>query len=428
MGLLLFAAVCGGWGSACQTYDFEPVQPLAIAQTTQERVIQARGARPELMLLLDKSGSMDLPIDPSNPACTVGGKLCGRKGEVDFFACDTSVCPTRWSELQTAMASFIPATGNLARFGLSTFPGGTAPSLGAPGCFEPAAPLDASGLQGVTVELSTSDDIPFELESHANTVLAAINQIQSANPPGALGTGGGTPAGPALRMLAQYTPLTTSPRDRFILMLTDGVPNCNNNNVNAYPDAACQCTLDTAQRCQALADFGYGRDACLDANNTESAAADLLTAGVKTIVVGFGAETAAAAAGPILNAIAQAGGFARNCVSPNTCDSGESCDGVTHLCARSYYQAANADELTAQLEKISEIVLPNPCTYDLDARPVSDAFLEVTFEGVRLVPSPTTWDLTSDGRVQFFGTYCDRLKASTSVDSVDVTFRIVQAL
>ena len=36
---------------ACQTYDFEPVEPLAFSQTTQTRVIQARAARPELMLL-----------------------------------------------------------------------------------------------------------------------------------------------------------------------------------------------------------------------------------------------------------------------------------------------------------------------------------------------------------------------------------------
>src|SRR4051794_19675176 len=109
-GIIVAVAV---WAVAgCQTYDFEPVQPIAISQTTQESIIQARGARPEMMLLGDKSGSMALPVDPSDPDCKTGGNECGHKGELGFFPCNTSLCPTRWSEMQKAMGSFLPDAGN----------------------------------------------------------------------------------------------------------------------------------------------------------------------------------------------------------------------------------------------------------------------------------------------------------------------------
>ena len=56
--------------------------------------------KPNFMLLVDKSGSMDQPVDPTIPACHVGGingPLCGDPQKTN--PCDTSVCPTRWSEL-----------------------------------------------------------------------------------------------------------------------------------------------------------------------------------------------------------------------------------------------------------------------------------------------------------------------------------------
>jgi hypothetical protein len=41
--------------TGCQTYDFEPVEPLAVAQTTESRSIKARAPKPNLMLLVDTS-------------------------------------------------------------------------------------------------------------------------------------------------------------------------------------------------------------------------------------------------------------------------------------------------------------------------------------------------------------------------------------
>jgi len=39
--------------AGCQTYDFEPVQPLAVAQTTQKYTTIAQSKKPNMLLLVD---------------------------------------------------------------------------------------------------------------------------------------------------------------------------------------------------------------------------------------------------------------------------------------------------------------------------------------------------------------------------------------
>src|SRR5271156_3628598 len=83
---------------ACQVYDFEPVTPLSLGQTSQVTVLQVTPFKPNLLLLVDKSGSMDLPLDVTNLACFTapGGEVCGQDKD---FPCDVATCPTRWSTL-----------------------------------------------------------------------------------------------------------------------------------------------------------------------------------------------------------------------------------------------------------------------------------------------------------------------------------------
>ncbi len=65
---------------ACQTYDFEPVKPLAIAQTTQSKTITAQRLRPNVMMLLDKSGSMNGPIvQTAGSSTTLHRRLRGNR-------------------------------------------------------------------------------------------------------------------------------------------------------------------------------------------------------------------------------------------------------------------------------------------------------------------------------------------------------------
>ena len=80
---------------SCQTYDFEPVEPLAIAQTTEKKVIYARASKPNIMLVVDKSGSMTQVTTGAN---------------------------TRLTEMQAAMSTYLTTYGKTARMGLTVFP------------------------------------------------------------------------------------------------------------------------------------------------------------------------------------------------------------------------------------------------------------------------------------------------------------------
>jgi hypothetical protein len=210
--LALFCAAAVGFGAllaaGCQTYDFEPVEPLAVAQTTQTKTVIARQSKPDLMLLVDKSGSMLFPINPQDANCPAG---CG----------PTSPCPgtckTRISELRSAMNTFLTQNGTVARFGLSQYP--------TDGLCGNTQPNPAS----LVVGLSQSNDVDSELQAKANEVKTAINSLAPT---------GGTPTGASLRFVGNDPTLSNPDREDFVVLLTDGLPNCNAANPNN-----CQCRL-----------------------------------------------------------------------------------------------------------------------------------------------------------------------------------------
>src|SRR5690606_30532246 len=88
----------GAVAAGCQTYDFEPVHPLAVGVGTHARDVAATVSPPNLMILLDKSDSMDRPENPSLAACKYGpgeNDICGLGSTVP--PCDETSCPTRLS-------------------------------------------------------------------------------------------------------------------------------------------------------------------------------------------------------------------------------------------------------------------------------------------------------------------------------------------
>src|SRR5215468_801174 len=107
---------------ACQTYEFTPVSPLSISQEQSSTPIVIKKFKPNVMVLVDKSGSMDQPIDPLLAGCTTARGLCGTGDTAKVNPCNVSVCPTRWSELNIALDSFLQAQAQTVRFGLSFFP------------------------------------------------------------------------------------------------------------------------------------------------------------------------------------------------------------------------------------------------------------------------------------------------------------------
>src|SRR5688572_25165417 len=64
--------------AGCQTYDFEPVVPVTIIVERDEYTVTARNLKPNLMLLVDKSLSMNLPANNQDTDCQLGdGGTCG---------------------------------------------------------------------------------------------------------------------------------------------------------------------------------------------------------------------------------------------------------------------------------------------------------------------------------------------------------------
>jgi hypothetical protein len=415
----LFAFAIGatiGVVVGCQRYDFQPVSPIALSQRSDSYSVIATKLLPDIMLTVDNSGSMYLPINPSLPACRLAdGGACGTDYTDPSSYCGPS-CPTRTSELRRAMAAFFADAGTVARFGLTTFPYPVPP---------PAGPYDSEcGTGAVRVPVSQSKDMPSELQATSNQI---VNVIQSDI------VGGGTPTGNTLNMLANDPGLQPQPgRDAYILLETDGVPNCNANNPNdgCTNPAACACTIGV---CCGGPGFPYSKLGCLDQTATVNAIANLNTnKKIKTIVFGFGDE--AAASGPTLEAMAEAGGFVRACPDGGNgpCGLNNSCNAATGLCVRQYYQANNGDQL-AQALRDSIKVTADPCHFDLSDTPSNPELLAVLVDGQPVAPAPDTWSYnppSSSGPpyVQFVGSICTRLKNATSASPVQVDIRIVRTL
>src|SRR4051812_27706832 len=79
----------------CQSYDFEPVTPLGVAQDVKTVTFGVRPPKPALFLVVDKSGSMSIAI-PS------GG--------------------TRMSAMKSAMGTFLTQAGATVHLGMLPFP------------------------------------------------------------------------------------------------------------------------------------------------------------------------------------------------------------------------------------------------------------------------------------------------------------------
>jgi hypothetical protein len=405
-------------GLGCQFYDFEPVTPFAVAQTTQSRSIALKALKPNLMLLVDQSLSMLTPINPSNPACTPG---CGSSG----VPCPAG-CASRISDLKDAMSQFLMTSGDVARMGLTVFPVG-------PTCEPPTAtkiPLPPP-------TSSDSDSAPL-LKSAADA-RAEILAIVPA---------GGTPTNSSLKFLADGQGLDLSDeRDDFVLLLTDGLPNCNKANVSnicqcdpnvcgscaggvicAAQTAACACTLVSCSS-------DYCALGCLDKIGVTDQVRALRVKGIRTIVVGFGADIGTGAGPAVLNSMAEAGGFARECPKGTDAECGTANRCINKLCETRFYQAANGAELSAALRSISDSLNPEPCDFKLDLVPPDVNLVAVIVNGQNVNRGDATWqfknkqpgDDTSE-TIEFLGQYCQDIKNSSTSNKIKIEVRVVEKL
>ena len=352
--------------ASCQNYDFQPVAPLFYRNITVTK--SEKAPRADVMVVIDRSGSMGFPIDPFNSACP---NKCG-----DGVGTCPASCPTRISELRKAMPDFFNSAKNTARFGLSIFPQATTVA-------QQCVPSDAS---------SVIETLPAEgPETTDNLALwSAQTDRISAYITNTLAVGGGTPTAQSLDFIGTTAGLAEEGalgRPRVILLLTDGLPNCRAPNI-----------ADT------------------DLTSVDSVAG-LAARGVKTMVIGFGSD---ANGQSVLSDMARAGGFARTCAAATAttdCGSDDFC-GTDNVCGRAAYSAGNATELQAVLEKLRKrIGQPNPCSYELGSVEFSQVVVE--FNGARLLEGADTWSVT-DHTLTFTGASCNAINESTDAAPVKI--------
>lgn len=278
---------------------------------------------PDVLLVLDKSGSMN--NRPDNTTCQGG---CGAS--------------SKWAQVTAAIEHVVGMTASV-NWGLKLF---------------------ATSNNGCAVDNGV--EVPVG-QSNAAAITSAIARAQ---------LGSRTPTRLAESVGAAYLGTLTDQRPKYLLLATDGLPNC---------DPAATSTM---------AD---------DSAGAEQAVANALAAGFPTFVIGIGntmAETT-------LDRLAIQGGV------PQT------------GAATSYYQVGDTAGLVAALGRILGSV---SCVFDLPAPPNSLDSTEniaVLSNGVVLQRDASHvngWDYTTEPmQIQIYGPTCDALMAA-KIGNIAVQF------
>lgn len=309
-----------------------------------------------LYFVLDRSGSMIAPMP--------GSSL------------------TRLETARAVLASLLRIIGHRVRYGAAAFPTTANPDDCSPG--GQVFPPTLGGLP----PCEGGDDLVLE---------------QFLERLGTLAPRGATPTAATLRAIRPS--LSELEGKTYVVLVTDGAPNCNFEAV-CEPDG---CTLniegatvagrdcDASFNCCDPALTGEGMGAyCVDSDETEAAVVELAEAGIATYVVGMpGAEAYAS----LLGRLAVAGGTAR-----------ESADVP-------YYAVADADALYDALYAIGTGIALK-CSIALDAPPSNPSLVNVYFDG-EVVPADAEegWSWDGETTIRVNGEACERLKSGAVLDA-----------
>lgn len=212
--------------------------------------------------------------------------------------------------------------------------------------------------------------------------------------------GGGTPTASTLTSLLPT--LKTQGKKTFVLLATDGGPNCNAelscDVTSCLPNLegadGCTASYNCCAASQAYPDAGAN---CLDTDASVAAVKKLADAGISTLVVGIPGS------GPyadVLNQMAVAGGVPRK-TSPQ------------------YYAVDDLDALTDVFATIGAEVLVS-CDLTLAKAPDNPELTNVYLDGVVLPEDPIDgWTFTGASTVKLHGKACEKLEAG-AVTNVQV--------
>ena len=267
--------------------------------------------------------------------------------------------------VETAINTIAAASDDKIWFGLMPFPSSVLPNE----CrlFNPFSECYAPATAHVELGINRAPDIAGVLSG--------------------LGICGSTPTTQTLINAHAYLNATVTGHTQYILLATDGVPNCNS---SLDPDT-CVC-LDTDTGCD-------GRpEACLDDEACYDALDDLFADGIMTYVIGMGAWLGGDA--DIMDEMARRGG------------------------TEHFYPAEAPDELLAVFEDIMATVVVS-CRFDLNPSEFADPTKVNFYIDGEIVPRDDThmngWDYVDADTVEFFGPWCERIM-SGDVSGVTATY------
>lgn len=250
----------------------------------------------------------------------------------------------RWTPSVAAIGEVTRSLDDRLQFGLMVFPG-RADECGAGDVSVAVGPARASAIAG---ELAGD---PF------------------------LHTGGGTPIADTLD--AAVAALSGLEGDSYVLLVTDGAPNCN----EGLDDFSCRCTAPGPLGCL---DAPYN---CLDDTRAVAAVGRLAAAGIGTYVIGYDTSEWAS----VMNAMASAG------------DTGH----TTH------FAVGDGASLELALRDIGSSVVS--CTYELASPPGDVHYVRVTVDGETVdhemvAGSGEGWRLDGDRTVELQGAACANVR------------------
>jgi hypothetical protein len=271
----------------------------------------------DLLLVLDRSTSMTWDLTRDSEECPA----------------TSTTCQQRWATLTRTLDEVITSSSAQIRWGLKFF----------------ATPTPSGGPDGDAENCNVTPGV--EIEVGAGSASTIRNSIQAAAPVGY------TPTLPAIKYATQYLSGLANPYQRYILLATDGEPNC---------DGGSPTT-----------------SAAVQVNHVVSEIKAAVAAGIKVYVIGMGPATNLRN----LDKFAVAGD-------------------TDH-----YYPATSAAELSAALFSIVGQVAS--CTYALATPPPDPNNLAVYLDK-QIVPRDASngWVLGPDQRsILFTGSYCEGIKA-----------------
>jgi hypothetical protein len=242
-GCILCDAGTGGTSaSQLEPCDMAKIDPGCTA-ASQSAVLRTVN----MLIVLDKSGSMN--------KAGLGSST------------------TKWDAMKTALNTALTRARTTINFGLDLFPGAGVPATctGEACCQTPAL----------------TDPLTVPVGPGSDTVPAILSTLDATAP------AGGTPMAPALsRALNYYTAgdglgLTG---DKYVLLVTDGGPNCDTAAVSSCDGTKCTRNLDPDPTCNQTTNCCSTSALavnCLDDVSVNTQIQALATAGIKTIVVGI---------------------------------------------------------------------------------------------------------------------------------------------